>query len=490
MLKPNITKRVYLDNTATTRTRRQVVVTINRYLCREYANPSAIHRSGLVARGSMEMARERIAHVLSCASEELVFTGSGSESNNLAVRGAVAALKGRHVITSQIEHSSVLHTCRALEEQGVAVTYLDVDRQGRFNLAALAQQLRPETALVSLMWVNNEIGTVQDIQAIVEIVKSRGVLLHIDAVQALPYLEINLETLGADLVSFSGHKLYAPKGVGLLYVRRGTPVQPILTGGGQEFDLRSGTENVPYIVGLSRAIVLNHKEKARYVRQLLTSRDRIIREVLARIPGVLLTGDPVHRSPNHASFCFQGLSGKMLVKELAYYGLEVSSGSACSSPRNDPSHVLAACGIPQDYLFGSLRITLGRYNTRRDVDYLLQVLPRVVQQMRRAPRAYQNETAFISQAEFAAKLAAGERLQILDVRSPKIPSGEIPGAICIPNWRLKAGLHRLDPTQETVVVCYQGDVLSPQVQQLLTQRGFTNVRVLKGGYFNYAGFHP
>jgi len=484
-----ISKRVYLDNTATTKTRLHVAFVINNYFLREYANPSANHRSGLVARGSMEMARERIAAVLKCSSQELVFTGSGSESNNLAIRGAVAATGARHVITSQIEHSSVLKTCKALEADGVAVTYLAVDGQGRFDLAELERSLRPETALVSLMWVNNEIGTVEDVEAIVRIVKKHGALLHIDAVQALPYLRMNLGELGADLVSFSGHKLYAPKGVGLLYVRRGTPLTPIITGGGQEFDLRSGTENVPYIVGLARAIRLNHKEKDRYVRKLVRHRDRIIREVLATVPDAILTGSPDNRSANHVSFCFKGINGKMLVKKLAYFGLEASSGSACSSPRNDPSSVLVACGVPDDYLRGSLRITLGRYNSRRDVSYLLKVLPRVINQMRTEPEPYNNETVFISQDELDAKLDAGEPVQVLDLRSPKIPPGEIPGAVTIPFWALRANLRKLDRERETVVVCYHGDVLSPEAQQLLIQRGFAHVRVLKGGYSAYADAH-
>ena len=436
------------------------------------------------------MARERIARALGCASEELIFTGGGSESNNLAVRGALPPGGATicHVVTSQIEHSSVLKTCQVLEEEGHSVTYLGVDGHGRFDTEELEKILGPDTVLVSLGWVNNEIGTVQDIETIVRIVKGRGVTLHMDAVQALPYLPMNLAELGVDLMSFSGHKLYAPKGVGLLYVRRGTSLRPIVHGGGQEFGLRSGTENVPYAVGLSRAVRLNRKERARYSQKLTELRDRIISTVLETIPDVLLSGHPISRSPNSASFCFQGVNGKMLVKELAHHGLEASSGSACSSPRNEPSHVLEACGVPQDYLLGSLRITLGRYNTKGDVDTLLRVLPRVVSRMRSEPRPYNNDPIFISQDEFRAKVAAGEPIQILDVRSPRIPAGDIPGSIHIPVWRLKANLRKLDPSLETVVVCYQGDIISPEVQQVLTKHRFVNARILKGGYFSYVGF--
>ncbi|MDR1701560.1 MAG: aminotransferase class V-fold PLP-dependent enzyme [Sporomusaceae bacterium] len=482
-------KNIYLDNTATTRTRREVIAEMNKYFSAVYANPSSIHQDGLIARGSLEMARERIAGALGCLAAELIFTGSGSESNNLAIRGAAKALaaQGRHLVTSKIEHSSVLNTCRALAKDGWEVTYLDVDTQGRLDLKQLSAALRPDTVLVSLVYVNNDIGTIQDAAQIVKLVKGKQILLHLDGVQALPYLPLDLTRLGADLVSFSGHKLYAPKGVGLLYCKTGTPLEPIIYGGGQEFDFRSGSENVPYIVGLSKAIELNTKEKEAYTRQLTAWRDRLINGVLASVPDSLLTGDAADRAPNHASFCFKGVNGKMLVKELSWRGFDVASGSACSSARNTPSHVLLACRIPEDYLYGSIRVTLGRYNSGRDITKFLRVLPEVVAKMRAAKIPYENAGIFISQAELRTKLSAGEHLQLLDVRPVKYPWKMIPGSLHIPHWRLQGQLRKLDPAAETVVVCYQGDILSPEAQQLLVKNGFKNVKVLQGGLDNYPG---
>lgn len=480
---------VYLDNTATTRTRREVAADIKNYFVSEYANPSSIHLDGLIARGSIEMARERIAKVLNCLSEEIVFTGSGSEANNLAIRGAINnSAGGKHIITSQIEHSSVLNTCRALEREGCQVTYLAVDSQGHVDMDELTRSIRSDTALVSIGWVNNEIGTVQDVESIRRITRAKGILWHTDAVQALPYLTIDLADLGADLVSASGHKLYAPKGVGFLFVRKGTTLTPLIYGGEQEFGLRSGTENIPYIVGLSRAINLNYKEKQPYVKKLYTLRDRLIKGVLSQVPDTILTGDPNHRAANHASFCIKGINGKMLVKALSQQGFAVSSGAACSSPRNDPSHVIVACKISDEYLYGSLRVTLGRYNSRSDVDRFIKVLSQVVARMKEEPTAYQKESIFISIAEFRAKQAAGIPLQILDVRQVRYPAVDIPGSQWIPSWRLKAQLKRLDSGAETIVVCYQGDILSPEVQQMLVNRGFSNVKVLKGGIFSYVGY--
>jgi cysteine desulfurase len=480
-------RRIYLDNTATTRTRREVVSGMARYFGKTYANPSSIHESGLIARGSIEMARERIAGVMGCRSEEIIFTGSGSEANNAALCGVAEAMsgRGRHIITSPIEHSSVLNTCRSLEEKGFEVTYLRVDRSGRFDPDHLAGTIRNDTILVSLGYVNNEIGTIQDVGRIVEIVKSRGVLLHLDAVQALPYLHLNTKEIGADLMSFSGHKLYAPKGVGLLYVRTGTSLKPLIHGGMQEFGLRSGTENVPYALGLSRAIVLNAKEKQRYVSRLLQLREMLIRGILQNVPDAMITGDPVLRVPNHASFCFKGVNGKMLVRELSQHGIEASSGSACSSPRNDPSHVLLACGVPPDYLYGSLRLTLGRYNSKRDVDRLIRILPGIIAGMRTNAASYHNAPVFLSQEDFREKQKSGINLLVLDVRPVRYPVRMIPGSLHVPGWRIMNYVRGIKPETEIVLVCYQGDVISPRVHEELYRKGFYNVKVLKGGLFGY-----
>lgn len=481
-------RRIYMDNTATTRTRREVVSAMSEYFGKTYANPSSIHESGLIARGSIEMARERIAGVLGCRSEEIIFTGSGSEANNTALCGVAEAKRGhgRHIITSPIEHSSVLNTCRALEEKGFEVTYLRVDHNGQFDLDDLVGAIRNDTILVSLGFINNEIGTIQDVGRIVEIVKPRGVLLHLDAVQALPYLDLNMKEIGADLMSFSGHKLYAPKGVGLLYVRTGTPLMPHIHGGMQEFGLRSGTENVPYAVGLSQAIVLNAREKQGYVSQLLQLRDRLIRGILQNIPDAMITGDPVRRAPNHASFCFKGVNGKMLVRELSQYGTEASSGSACSSPRNDPSHVLLACGVPPAYLYGSLRLTLGRYNSKRDVDRLIHKLPGIIAGMRTNAAPYHNEPIFLSQEDFRERQKTGNNLLVLDVRPVRYPTRMIPGSLHVPGWRIMKYVRGMRPETEIILVCYQGDVISPRIHEELYRKGFHNVKVLKGGLFGYA----
>ncbi len=481
-------RRIYLDNTATTRVRREVASAISTYFGKTYANPSSIHESGLIARGSIEMARERIAGVLGCRSEEIIFTGSGSEANNTALCGVTEAKKGsgRHIITSPIEHSSILNTCRALEEKGYEVTYLRVDRSGQFDLDHLAAAIRNDTIIVSLGYINNEIGTVQDVGRIVQIVKSRGVLLHFDAVQALPYLAVNMKEIGADLMSFSGHKLYAPKGVGLLYVRTGTPLKPLIHGGMQEFGLRSGTENVPYAVGLSRAIVLNAREKEGYVSRLLQLRDRLIQGILQNIPDAMLTGDPLRRAPNHASFCFKGVNGKMLVRELSQYGIEASSGSACSSPRNDPSHVLLACGVPPAYLYGSLRLTLGRYNSRRDVNRLIHLLPGIIARMRTNGASYHNEPIFLSQEDFRESQKTKNDLLVLDVRPVRYPARMIPGSLHVPGWRILNFVRGMKRETEIVLVCYQGDVISPRIHEELYSKGFHNVKVLKGGLFGYA----
>jgi cysteine desulfurase len=481
-------RRMYLDNTATTRTRREVVSAMSKYFGTTYANPSSIHESGLIARGSIEMARERIAGVLGCRSEEIIFAGSGSEANNTALCGVAEANKsrGRHIITSPLEHSSILNTCRALEENGFEVTYLRVNQSGHIDLDHLAHAIRNDTILVSLGYVNNEIGTIQDVGRTVEIVKSRGVLLHFDAVQALPYLDVNMKEIGADLMSFSGHKLYAPKGVGLLYVRSGTPLKPHIHGGMQEFGLRSGTENVPYAVGLSQAILLNAREKEGYVSRLQQLRDKMIRGILQSIPDSMLTGDPVRRAPNHASFCFKGLNGKMLVRELSQFAIEASSGSACSSPRNDPSHVLLACGVPPEYLYGSLRLTLGRYNSHRDVSRLIRILPGVIAGMRTKPASYYNEPIFVSQEDFHNRRKTGNNLLVLDVRPIRYPDRMIPGSLHVPGWRIAKHVRGLRPGTEIVLVCYHGDVISPRIHEDLYRKGFHNVKVLKGGLFGYS----
>jgi len=367
----------------------------------------------------------------------------------------------------------------------VSVKYLKVDEKGRYDLRHLQELLTDDTTLVSLSYVNNEIGTVQDIDTIGSIVKNKNVLLHLDAVQALPYFNMDMSKVNADLVTFSGHKLYAPKGIGLLYIREGTPLEALISGGEQESGFRSGTQNVASIVGLSKAIVLNHTEKKQYVSSLTAMRNQIIESVLNGIPDSILTGDSFNRAPNSASFCFKNINGKRLVKELSWAGIETSSGSACSSAKDDPSHVLSACNISNDYILGSLRVTLGRYNTQSDVNYFLKVLPVIISKMRNSKYSQTGNKAFISQEDFKNKLKKKEPIQILDVRLFNYPKFWIKDSIPIPFWKLKNNLYKLNPDSETVVICHHGDVLAPETQQMLIKKGFTDVKVLKGGMAGY-----
>jgi len=477
-----LSNKIYLDNSATTKTRKEVAKVINKYLKYTYGNPSATHRQGIVARGSIELAREKIASILNSNSNEIIFTGSGSEGNNTAIKGVVSkAGKDKHFITSRIEHSSILNTFKVLEKEGLRVTYINVDKIGRYDLKQLKNEIKADTALVSLSYVNNEIGTIQDVQAIAKIVKDTNALLHLDAVQALPYINIDLKKLNADMVTFSGHKLYAPKGIGILHIKAGTPVSELVSGGEQEFGLRSGTENVPYIMGLSKAIELNKKEKSEYVKKLTVLRDMIIHEVTTKIDGVILTGDPENRAPNNASFSFKGISGKNLVKKLSWHGIAASSASACSSPKNEPSHVLEACEVSEEYIHGSLRISLGKYNNKNQVRKLISILTDVVSDLRESKHEVTGGAAFISQQEFREKLDKKEKTQILDVRPFNYPNYKIAGAVQAPIWNLNKQIKKLDPKAETIVICNHGDIVAPEAQMLLMQKGFEKVRILKGG---------
>jgi cysteine desulfurase len=481
-------KRIYLDNTATTRTRSEVVVEMKKYYDTIYANPSSIHEDGIIARGSIEMARERISAVINCDSEEIVFCGSGSEANNLAVIGCVKfnGRKGCGIVTTKIEHKSVLNAFKSLEDE-YRVTYAGVEHDGSIDRKELECSISHDTVFASIGYMNNEIGNVHDIKELICIVRNKNprVIIHVDAVQALPYFKIDLAKIDADLMSFSGHKLYAPKGIGFLFVRKNTGINPLIYGGEQEFGLRSGTENVPYIVGLSKAVQLNDKEKQSYIKKLSVIRDYLISEITS-IPDIVLTG-AMDRSPNHASFCIKGLNGKMLVKELSLKGFDVSSGSACSSPKNDPSHVLEACGIDKDYLHGGLRITLGKYNKMSDAVRLVRCLKDTVRMMREKSHEYYNEGIFISKAEMIRKMVNNENILIIDVRPFRFPRLKIDNSINIPAYAIKSNLKKIDRSKEIILVCYQGDILSPLVHQELVRNGFKNAKVLKGGLLNFYG---
>jgi cysteine desulfurase len=380
---------VYLDNAATTPVDPRVFEAMRPYWLEDWGNPSSVYGVGRRARRALDDARDRIAQLLNCRANEIVFTSCGSESDNLALLGgalAQAELHGwKHVVTSRIEHHAVLHACQWLEQHlGFSVTYLEVDTQGRVDPAAVAEAVRPDTALVSIMYANNEIGTVQPIAELARAVKAvnSGTLVHTDAVQAGGLLPIDVQAMGVDMLALSGHKFYAPKGIGLLYVRRGTPLVHQVSGGGQERGVRAGTENVAYIVGMARALELASAESAQRVAHVSRLRDRLIDGVQVRIAGVRLTGHPTQRMPNSASFTIAGADGESLLLNLDQEGVCASSGSACTSGTLEISHVLHALRLPEEEARGSLRLTTGVRTTDADVDRLLDVLPGIVERVR------------------------------------------------------------------------------------------------------------
>jgi cysteine desulfurase len=380
---------VYLDNAATTPVDPRVFDAMRAYWLDDWGNPSSVYAVGRRARRALDNARDRCAQVLNCRANEIIFTGCGSESDNLAIKGsamALAELRGwKHVVTSRVEHHAVLHACEWLEKhQGFDITYVDVDREGMVDPAEVAAAVRPDTAVVSIMYANNEVGTIEPIAAIARAVKAANpaTVVHTDAVQAGGLMPLDVEALGVDALALSGHKFYAPKGVGLLYLRRGTPLVHLLSGGGQERGIRAGTENVAYIVGMTLALELAYTELAERVAHVSRLRDRLIDGILGGIDGAQLTGHPTLRMPNSASFAIDGADGESLLLNLDQEGIYASSGSACTSGTLEISHVLCALGLPEAQARGSLRLTTGVRTTDADVDRLLEVLPPIVERVR------------------------------------------------------------------------------------------------------------
>jgi len=387
-------KMVYLDHAATTAVRPEVVEAMLPYFTERYGNASSIYSLGREAGQAIDEARLKVAGMLGARPEEVIFTSGGSESDNLAIRGVLWAShdKGNHVITSSVEHHAVGHTCEQLEKLfGVEVTYLPVDRYGMVDPADVARSITDRTVLISIMYANNEVGTIQPIDEIGRIARDRGVPFHTDAVQAGGTLDLGVDGLNVDLLSLSAHKFYGPKGVGVLYVRRGTPLVPIQTGGGHEGNRRAGTENVPYIVGLAEALRLAYQEKERNNQEIEQLRDRLEEGVLSSIWDCELTGHPKQRLPNNASFVFKYVEGEAILLNLDLLGIAASSGSACSTGSMEASHVLAAMGIPPEVAHGSLRLTLGIDNREEDIDYVLEVLPGVVAKLRAMSPLYEGD---------------------------------------------------------------------------------------------------
>ena len=384
---------IYLDHSATTPVRAEVLEAMLPHFSLGFGNPSSIYTIGQEARKAVDDAREQAARVLGARMSEIVFTSGGTESDNAALKGAAFALRhtGSHIITTAIEHHAVLHTCHQLEQFGFDVSYVPVDEYGIVDPQTVARAVTDETVLVSVMMANNEIGTIQPVAEIARIVKaeaqrhSRTIVMHTDAVQAAGFLDINARALGVDLMSLSAHKIYGPKGVGLLYVKRGTSFEAQNAGGGQERQRRSGTENVPGIVGMCEALRLAASEREQVAANCLRLRDKLIDGIFDSIDRVHLNGHPTQRLPNNVNISFEDIEGEPVLLGLDFAGVCASSGSACSSASLEPSHVLLAIRRSPELAQGSLRITLGRDNTDEDVDYLLAVLPEIVGKLRAMP---------------------------------------------------------------------------------------------------------
>ncbi len=377
---------IYLDHAATTPIDPAVLDAMLPYLTSCFGNPSGIYAAGREARAGLDRARAAIANILNCSAREIVFTSGGTESDNLAVKGVALAQRlqgrGRHIVTTAIEHHAVLHSVQYLERLGFEATYVLPGPDGIVRVEEIAAAIRDDTVLVSVMYANNEIGTIQPIREIAEMARARGVPVHTDAVQAAGMLPLDVEALGVDLLSLSAHKFYAPKGVGLLYVRRGTPILWQQSGGSQEGNRRAGTENVAGIVGMAVALERAYQEIEARNAHCLNLRERLIDGILARIPGTRLNGDRERRLPNNVNVSFERIEGETLLLNLDLHGIAASSGSACTTGSTEPSHVLTALGLPPDLVGGSVRLTVGKDNTREEIDRTLAVLEESVARLR------------------------------------------------------------------------------------------------------------
>lgn len=377
---------IYMDNAATTAVDPQVLAAMLPFFGEHYGNPSSIHAQGRTALAALDEARETVAHLLGAMRKEIIFTAGGSEADNLAIKGVALEQqrrgKGNHLVTCATEHHAVLHACEYLASRGFELTVLPVDAYGLVRPSDVQAALRPDTVLVSVMYANNEVGTVQPVAAIGALCRERGVPFHCDAVQAPGALPIDVPSLNVDLLTLAAHKFYGPKGVGLLYARHGTPLLPQINGGGQERRRRAGTENVAAIVGMARALTLAEERRVSYVAHSSALRDRLVERVLSDVPLALLNGHPTERLPNIASLSFAYVEAESVLLLLDQYGVCASSGSACSSGSLEPSHVLTAMGLPADYANGTVRFSLGKDTTAADIDTLLAVLPASIQRLR------------------------------------------------------------------------------------------------------------
>ncbi|MCR5756209.1 MAG: cysteine desulfurase NifS [Acetatifactor sp.] len=388
-------KVIYLDNAATTKTKPEVVEAMLPYFTEKFGNPSSVYSFASQNRTVVEDARAAIAKTLGAAEKDIYFTAGGSESDNWALKATVEAYKekGNHIITSKIEHHAILHTCEYLEKQGVEVTYIDVDENGVIKLDELKKAIRPTTILISVMFANNEIGTIQPIKEIGEIAKEHGILFHTDAVQAYGHLPINVDEMHIDMLSASGHKLNGPKGIGFLYIRKGLKLRSFVHGGSQERRRRAGTENVPGIIGLGKAAEIAAATMEERIQHEIKLRDHLIDRILKEVSYVRLNGHRTDRLPNNVNFSFQFIEGESLLIMLDQKGICASSGSACTSGSLDPSHVLLAIGLPHEIAHGSLRLTLSDETTMEEIDFVVEALKEIVARLRSMSPLYEDFVA-------------------------------------------------------------------------------------------------
>lgn len=376
-------RKIYLDNAATTALSPKVLEAMMPYLTTVYGNPSSVHAFGQEAKKGLDAARDQVGAALNCTPGEIIFTGGGTESDNTAILGVAEKYKtkGKHIITTNVEHHAVLHTCEHLQKQGYDVTYLPVDEYGRVTARQVKDAIREDTILVTVMFANNEVGTIMPIPEIAAVCREKGVLFHTDAVQAVGHVPVDVKTMGIDLLSLSAHKFHGPKGVGVLYCRKGLKLPPYIMGGAQEKSRRAGTENVAGIVGLGAAITLAHAGMAENAARMTILRDRLMAG-LAQIPEVKLNGHPTERLPNNVNYSMKYIEGESILLKLDLSGIAASSGSACTSGSLDPSHVLLAMGLPHEIAHGSVRLTLGDDTTEEDIDYTIEKLKEIVAYLR------------------------------------------------------------------------------------------------------------
>lgn len=377
-------KNIYFDNAATTKLDDEVLKEMLPYLKDNYGNPSSIYKLGREARKAIEDSREKIAKVLNCKANEIYFTAGGSESDNTAIKGIAKANKkrGNHIITSKIEHPAVLETCKQLEKEGFEITYISVDEKGIVDLEELKKSIKPTTILITIMFANNEIGTIQPIEEIGKIAKGNNIYFHTDSVQAVGSIKIDVQKLNIDSLSLSGHKFYGSKGVGALYVKTGVPFEKFISGGHQERNKRAGTENVAGIVGIGKAIELAYENLDEYNKKIKELRDYYVKQVEEKIPYIKINGDMEKRLPGNSNISFRFIEGEGLLLNLDLKGICASSGSACTSGSLEPSHVLLAIGLPHEIAHGSLRVSIGKYNTKEEIDYLIENLMEIVTRLR------------------------------------------------------------------------------------------------------------